>query len=261
METFDVDLAGFLPTDAGIAYANIRDKVLPYLQKLAEECRASYEFHGGVVKELDAFRVKLSGLRDSLIELTRKCEGEICGRSFREILMFDAGPVAKEIDPNAACAAFNGWANGVDDGTGDLLKAVSRSCENETEGVKCMEEFLSVFRGAIEFWEAAKDVYVCDYVFAQAAMKYKMKICRDIIRLMPTVIQKGEVFLAQCDANKFDFGKNEEYILERADEAVEAAENRLDVYRKAKAVAERSGIGAAFEEWKRCYEAAKRQFR
>ena len=111
---------------------------------------------------------------------------------------------------------------------------------------------------AIDFWDAAADVYVCDYIFENAEMKYKMKVCRDIIKPMPEIIRSGEAFLNRCDAQKFDFGKNHEHVIEMAEEAVDVATNRLDVYRNVRSIAEDSGIAAAFADWRRAYEVSAR---
>ena len=72
---------------------------------------------------------------------------------------------------------------------------------------------------------------------ANAEMKCKMKICRDIIRAMPVIIQSGEAFLNKCNAQKFDFGSSHERVIELAEEAVGAARNRLYVYRNVRSMA------------------------
>ena len=56
---------------------------------------------------------------------------------------------------------------------------------------------------------------------------------------------------------KFDFGQNTEYILSRAEEVVDAADNRLQVYRKVRNCAEKFGMPAAFEEWRRGLEVSR----
>ena len=121
-----------------------------------------------------------------------------------------------------------------------------------------MEEFAGVFRCATDFWSMAMDVYMCDYVFENVEMKFKKKVCKDIIKFMPNVIVRGEAFLDLHDHGKFDFGKNTEFILTRAKEVVEAAGNRLQVYREARNYAEEFGMPAAFEQWKRSLEFSKR---
>lgn len=88
-------------------------------------------------------------------------------------------------------------------------------------------------------------------------MKFKKKVCKDIIKFLPNAIVRGKAFLDLYGHGKFDFGKNTEFILARAEEVVEAAENRLKVYREARNFAEKFGMPAAFEQWKRGLEISR----
>ena len=254
METYDVNLDAFMATNVGVVIKDIRNGLLPFLRRQEEECRRALEYHQGVKKELEETQTRIQSARTELEALARKIEGEVCGKGFRETLAAPRVPVKQTADIDAACASFTDWVAGCDRATEGLWHAIDISLANEAEGVACLTEFLGVFHGAIKFWESALDVYVCDYVFEHAPMKFKTKICRDIVKMLPPVIQAGRLFLAQFNAGKFDFGKNNEYFQERAEEVVETSENRLDVYRKVKASIENMGIAASFDEWKRANE-------
>ena len=257
METYDVNFDALMATNVGTVIRGIRNSLLPFLHRQEEESRRALEYHQSVKKELEETRARLQSVRSELTALAGKVASEVGGKGFRETLATTRGPIKQMVDVDAACASFTDWVAGCDHATEDLQKALDVSLADETEGVACMTEFLGVFRGAIKFWESALDVYVCDYVFEQAQMKYKTKICRDIVKMLPLVIQDGNLFLSQFDAGKFDFGKNNEYFRERADEVVEAAANRLDVYRKVKASIANHGIAATFDEWKHAKEYSK----
>ena len=203
METYGLQLESFLKTDAGTVYADIRDKILPYLRKQEADCLDSPDLQRRTLKELDGFRARLEFVRTELADLSQRAGSEICGRPFRSAVAFRPVPEESDSEVDAACKAFADWSGNSFAATDKLLHAVHDACAVKTEGIKCMKEFSAVFRMAIEFWAAAADVYVCDYIFANAEMKYKMKICRDIIKAMPVIIRSGEAFLNRCDARKF----------------------------------------------------------
>ena len=257
METYDVNLDALMATNVGIAIKDIRNCLLPFLRRHESEALSSLGYHKGIRGDLEEVLSRLQSVRSELVALEAKIEGGAGGNGFRKILAAPRGLVKQSVDVDVACASFTGWAATCDHATEGLRKAIDTSLANESEGVECLTEFLGIFRGAIKFWESALDVYVCDYVFEHVQMKYKTKLCREIVRVLPPVVQDGRMFLAQFDAGKFDFGKNNEYFRERAEEVVDAAANRLDVYRRVKAMIEDQGIAAAFDEWKRALEYSK----
>jgi hypothetical protein len=259
METYGVSLESFLKTAAGTVYADIHDKILPYLRKQESDCLGALDSQRRILKELDGFRNRLEFVRTELADLSQKAEGEICGRPFRKAVALRIKPEENDSKVDAACEAFARWSGNSVAATDGF--AVHDACATNTEGVKCMKEFSAVFRMAIDFWNDAADIYICDYVFENAEMKFKIKICRDIIKAMPIIIRSGEAFLNRCDAQKFDFGKNHERVIEMAEEAVGGAKNRLGFYRKVRSMAEDSGIAAAFAEWRRSYEFSTRMAR
>ena len=261
METHGVNLEPFLKTAAGTVYADIRDRILPYLRKQEANCLGVLDSQRRILKDLDGFRTRLEFVRTELADLSQKTSSEICGRPFRKAVAFRPKSEENDSEVNAACDTFANWSGNSAAATDGLLNAVRNACATNTEGVKCMREFSAVFRMAIDFWDAAADVYVCDYIFENAEMKYKMKVCRDIIKTMPEIIRSGEAFLNRCDAQKFDFGQNHERVIEMAEEAVGGAMNRLDFYRNVRSMAEDSGIAAAFAEWKRAYDFSARMAR
>ena len=77
------------------------------------------------------------------------------------------------------------------------------------------------------------------------------------MKFFPEVIEKGSLFLSHCEANKFDFGENAEHIVARAQENVDAAENRLDVYTKVKKMISTLGVATAFDQWKDSFAYSK----
>ena len=50
-------------TDAGTVYADIRDKILPYLRKQEADCLGSLDLQRRTLKELDGFRARLEFAR------------------------------------------------------------------------------------------------------------------------------------------------------------------------------------------------------
>ena len=257
METYGIGIDKFLATDAGIVYLDIRDRILPYLRTQLENAERAGVNIKGKVKALDRVRTRLDDVRIALSEVLRACEGDIGGIPFREAVLgrSDAGPCADEV--NAACNAFGEWARNANAGMEGLCTVLDRACSENEEGRKCMEEFYGVFRCAMDFWSTAMDVYICDYVFENVEMKFKKKVCKDIIKFMPDALALGEAFLELHNREKFDFGQNTEYILARAEEVVDAADNRLQVYRKVRNYAEKFGMPAAFDEWRRGLEVSK----
>ena len=257
METYGISIDKFLATDAGIVYLDIRDRILPYLRAQHENAELAGVNIRSKLKIFEEIRSRLDNVGTALSEISRICDGDLGGIPFREAVLGrrDAEPCADDV--NAACDAFAKWAQNANVGMDGLRKVLDSACSENDEGRKCMEEFAGVFRCATDFWSTAMDVYICDYVFENVEMKFKKKVCKDIIKFLPNAIVRGKAFLDLYGHGKFDFGKNTEFILTRAEEVVEAAENRLKVYREARNFAEKFGMPAAFEQWKRGLEISR----
>jgi len=238
-------------------YGEIRDKVLPYFRRELESARALFAIEKGHIEKLGAFVAKLDAACAALKDLARESKGTIGSQPFTDVLARGHGSKGLEVDPMQACAEFSDWIGGMSAATNVRL-AVQTACASCTEAGKCAEEFISVFATGIEFWELVLDFYLCDYVFEHAEMKYKMKLCRDFIKFFPQVTKKGDAFLTLYDAGKFDLKQNTELMLQWANEVYEQSQNRLQFYRRIKAVAESSGIAQAFEEWKQAVAYSKK---
>ena len=250
METYGVEVDRVLTGKVGVLFADIRDRILPFLRRVEAQTLRDKSYHAELRRAVGDFRAKLVSTLAAVEELSGKVQKTIQGRTFKEILGKFVIPVDEEVDSDAACDAFNKWAVDAVPQTASLFKALDAACANYTEGVDCMTEFADVFRNAAEFWTLALDMLVCDYVFEHVDMKFKTKFCRDLVKFFPEVIEKGSLFLGHCEANKFDFGENAEYVVTRAQEIVNAAENRFDVYTKVKKMISSAGIAAAFDQWK-----------
>lgn len=250
METYGVVVEGVLTGNVGVLYADIRDRILPFLRRQEAMTLNEKSSHAKLRRTVGDFRTKLVSVLGGIEELSRNGRAAILGRSFREILGKLVIPMDETIDADAACDAFNNWVADAVPKTTPLLKVLDAACANYSEGMDCMTEFSDVFRNAVEFWTLALDMLVCDHVFEHVDMKFKTKLCRDLVKFFPEVIEKGSLFLCHYDANKFDFGKSAEYVVTRAQEIVNAAENRWDVYTTVKKMISSAGIVAAFEQWK-----------
>ena len=257
MDTYGVEVDGALTGKIGVSFADIRDRILPFLRRQETLTLSNKSYHAELSHTLGDFRAKLVSTLAVVEELSRKGQETIQGRPFREILGKLIIPVDEKVDADAACNAFDKWAADAVPQTTSLLKALDMACANYAEGEDCMAEFADVFRNATEFWTLALDMLVCDYVFEHVDMKFKTKLCRDLVKFFPEVIEKGSLFLSHCEANKFDFGENAEHIVARAQEIVDAAENRLDVYTKVKKMISTLGVATAFDQWKDSFAYSK----
>ena len=250
MDTYGVAVDGVLTGKVGVLFADIRDRILPFLRREEALTLRDKSYQAEFRRTVGDFRAKLVSTLAAVEELSGAVQETIQGRSFKEILGKLVIQVDEKVDADAACDAFSKWAADAVPQTMSLLKALDAACANYTEGVDCMTEFADIFRNAAEFWTLALDMLFCDYVFEHVEMKFKTKFCRDLVKFFPEVIEKGSVFLGHCEANKFDFGKSAAYIMTRAQEIVDVAENRLDVYTKVKKMISTLGVATAFDQWK-----------
>ena len=188
METCGISIDKFLATDAGIVYLDIRDRILPYLRAQHENAERACVNIRSKLKTFEEIRSRLDNVGTALSEISRICDGDLGGIPFREAVLGrrDAEPCADDV--NAACDAFAKWAQNANVGMDGLRKVLDSACSENEEGRKCMEEFAGVFRCATDFWSTAMDVYICDYVFENVEMKFKKKICKDIIKFLPNAI-------------------------------------------------------------------------
>ena len=176
-------------------------------------------------------RTRLVSVRNDLAKIRQTLNGTIDGKAFREILNGSKKRLNSDVNVDSIMSSFANWVSGSNDATEGMLKAIDMTYADEREGVACMTEFLGVFKDSVKFWETAIDIYVCDYMFEHVQMKYKTKVCRTIVKILPGALQEGRKFLVRFDGGKFDFGKNSEYVREKAEEVLQAAANWLDVYR------------------------------
>ena len=86
MDTYGVEVDGALTGKIGVFFADIRDRILPFLRRQETLTLSNKSYHAELSHTLGDFRAKLVSTLAVVEELSRKGQETIQGRPFREIL-------------------------------------------------------------------------------------------------------------------------------------------------------------------------------
>lgn len=246
IETYGVDLS---PLEQGVHFTEVRDKYIPYYEELVrknEEALATNnkadEALGKLANAINDYQKAKLAFREAF-----KDESDTAPSAIRFMTAYLPPDVTLEEFQKFTSALVDHVCLGADVFR-PFVKVFECACEKWREHRKRVEGCISTYKLIADYWKGSLDLITAEYVFDHAAMKYKTKVCREIVKIARTVINGGEIALRELEKTSKP-NPPEPSALAHIKAEITIAENRAKVFGDLKGYIEQNGIEAAYTKW------------
>jgi hypothetical protein len=184
METYGVSFDGFEPSCGWPMYKHIEEDLIPHLKREVVRWRERRDAATNEWSALKGLKGDVEGMMKSRGGLVARLQAKIFGS---EATVNDVMPLGLK---DAGVETSNSWqelASWLDEASQPLEQIAlfyKHACERATFNHNLLEKCLESTEIDIRFWERTLELQRAYWVFEKVALKYKTKICRELVKAL-----------------------------------------------------------------------------
>ena len=158
--------------------------------------------------------------------------------------------VCPEEAPKSERKYYRGLMDGVekfDRHAGDVAVYFDMAADNFEAELVIQEAAVTEIESALVFWRSTMSVSKIDWIFDQAEVKFRTKICREAVKELSAYIDKGKAYIKWMNNSTFE--QDYSTSIELAEKLLERAEQDLENYKMMKRVISEVGVAEASRRW------------
>ena len=222
-------------------YKHIEVDLIPYLKSEVVRWRERRDAAANEWSALKGLKDDVEGMVKSRGGLVAKLQAKISGSEARVNDVMPLGVKESEVEPENTWQQLTSWLDEARLPLEQIALFYKHACERATFGLGLLENCLESTEIDIRFWERTLELQRAYWVFEKAALKYKTKICRELVKTLDGYIGDCREQLGRYDGKDSSASAIREDIEWLFDEA----EADLAYYRQIKADIAEVGIEEA----------------
>lgn len=182
METYGVSFDGFQPTCGWQMYRNVEEHMIPNLKSEVERYRKLRDKASKELAALKSLEADVTGLckgREGLAAKLRMHAGD--DTATLSDLMTN-GIATAQNDERAHWEGLVSWLDESKSPVEQIASFYETACARTEYALHFCEECMTEYENAIRFWTQTLELERAHWVFEKAELKYKTKICREIVK-------------------------------------------------------------------------------
>ena len=231
METYDVSFEGFQPSCGWPMYKHTEEELIPHLKNEVVRWRERRDAAASERTALRGLKADLEGMMKSRDGLVAKLQGKVSGSEARVNDVMPLAVKAAKIETSSSWDELAAWLDESKSPLEQIALFYKHACERADFDLDFFENCLASTEIDIRFWERTLELQRAYWVFEKAELKYKTKICRELVKAL------GD-YIADCreQLGRFE-GKDdaESALREDIEWLFDEAEADLAYYRQIKA--------------------------
>ena len=184
METYGVSFEGFQPSCGWPMYKHTEEELIPYLKNAVVQWRERRDAVANERAALKGLKADLEGMMKSRDGLIAKLQAKI---SSSETKVNEVMPLAVKEAKVATSSSWDELASWLDASKSSLEQIAlfyKHACERAEFNLDFFENCLVSTEIDIQFWERTLELQRAYWVFEEAELKYKTKICRELVKAL-----------------------------------------------------------------------------
>ena len=241
METYGVSFEGFQPSCGWPMYKHAEEELIPSLKSEVVRWRGRRDAAVNECVALKGLKADIEGMMKSRAGLVAKLQTKISGC---EAKVNDVMPLAVEAADIKTPSTWQELASWLDKAKSPLEQIslfYKHACERAAFDLDTFENCLVSTEMDIRFWERTLELQRSYWVFEKAELKYKTKICRELVKALADYIGDCREQLGRYDG----VGSSKSSLYEDVEWLLKEAEADLAYYRQIKADIAEVGIEEA----------------
>ena len=185
METYGVSFEGFQPACGWSMYKNAEEHMIPNLKCEVEHYQKLRDKAGAELAALKGLETDIKGLCKSREGLVAKLQASVADSKDTV-----SDLISKHLHDAQGKSVVMLW-DGLSDWLEEARPPIEQlaflyeiACERAKANFRFYEEYAQEYENAIRFWSQTLELERAHWVFENAALKYKTKICREIVKAL-----------------------------------------------------------------------------
>ena len=195
METYGVSFEGFEPSCGWPMYKHTEEELIPHLKNEAVRWRERRDAAASERTAIKGIGADLEGMMKSRDGLVAKLGAKVPGRGTK---VNDVMPLAvkeakvetssswdeAEVETSSSWDELASWLDASKSSLEQIALFYKHACERAEFNLDFFENCLVSTEIDIQFWERTLELQHAYWVFEKAELKYKTKICRELVKAL-----------------------------------------------------------------------------
>ena len=241
METYGVSFEGFEPSCGWPMYKHTEEELIPHLKNEAVRWRERRDAAASERAAIKGIGADLEGMMKSRDGLVAKLQAKISGSETKVNEVMPLGVKEAEVETSSTWQELSSWLDESKTTIEQITFFYKHACERADTSLGLFENCLESTEIDIRFWERTLELQRAYWVFEKAELKYKTKICRELVKALGDYIGDCREQLGRFegkDCSSSDLHEDIEWLLNEA-------EADLAYYRQIKADIAEFGVEEA----------------
>ena len=188
MEMYGVSFEGFEPSCGWPMYKHTEEELIPHLKNEVVRWRERRDEAANERTALKGLKADLEGMMKSRDGLVAKLQAKISGRDAK---VNDVMPLAVKVAKIKTPSTWQDLSSWLDESKSPLEQIAlfyKHACERADFDLDFFENCVASTEMDIRFWERTLELQRAYWVFEKAELKYKTKICRELVKALSDYI-------------------------------------------------------------------------
>lgn len=241
MKTYGVSFDGFVPSCGWPMYKHTEEELIPYLRNEAVQWRERRDAAANERAALRGLKADLEGMMKSRDGLVAKLQANISGSKTKVNDVMPLAVKAAKIETSSTWQELASWLDEAKTPLEQIALFYKHACERADFDLDTFENGLESTEIDIRFWERTLELQRAYWVFEKVELKYKTKICREIVKALADYIGDCREQLGRFD----DEESKKSAAYEDIEWLLKEAEADIAYYRQIKADISELGVEEA----------------
>lgn len=241
MKTYGVSFDGFVPSCGWPMYKHTEEELIPYLRNEVVQWRERRDAAANERAALRGLKADLEGMMKSRDGLVAKLQANISGSKTKVNDVMPLAVKAAKIETSSTWQELASWLDEAKTPLEQIALFYKHACERADFDLDTFENGLESTEIDIRFWERTLELQRAYWVFEKVELKYKTKICREIVKALADYIGDCREQLGRFD----DEESKKSAAYEDIEWLLKEAEADIAYYRQIKADISELGVEEA----------------
>lgn len=247
METYGVNFDEFQPSCGWPMYKHVEEELIPNLKCEVERWRVRRDAAANERTALKGLNADLEGMMKSREGLIAKLQTKIPGAENKVNDVMPLGVKEAEVEAGSTWQELASWLGEAKSPLEQIALFYKHACERADTSLGLFENCFESTEADIRFWTRTLELQRAFWVFEKAELKYKTKICRELVKALGDYIGDCREQLGRFDTEE----SRASALHEDLEWLLKEAEADLAYYRQIKADIAAVGVEEALRHSRR----------
>ena len=241
METYGVSFDGFQPSCGWPMYKHVKEELIPQLKSEVERWRVRRDAAESERTALKGLKADIDGLAKSRAGLVAKLQTTASGGGDKVDDVMPLGVKDAEVETDVTWSELSSWLTDAAKPLGQISFFYKHACERADCTLALCQNCFESTEADIRFWTRTLELQHAYWVFEKVELKYKTKVCRELVKALADYIGDCREQLGRFDTEESRLSA----LYEDIEWLLKEAEADLAYYRQIKADIAEVGVEEA----------------